>query len=101
MTAALAARSKGEVLRMLLRNRSCIALIPLAALVTISAASRPAHAQAVPDCSTLNLPHSIYGAGGSAVTADLKQVGIKLSGLSSPITVLYADAGGACTRFAD
>jgi hypothetical protein len=101
MAAVLAARSKGEVPRMFLRRRSCFAVMPLAALVAIGAASRRANAQAVPDCSTLNLAHPIYGAGGSAVTADLKQVGIKLSGLSSPVTVLYADAGGACTRFAD
>jgi hypothetical protein len=79
----------------------CSAAAALAAIAALSTASRQAPAQTAVECSTLNLPHPIYGAGGSAVTADLKKVGTKLSALSSPITIFYADSGGACARFAD
>lgn len=45
-----------------------------------------------------DLPNPIYGAGGSAVTATLKQVAIALAGLPDPITVFYHDPG-ACIGF--
>jgi hypothetical protein len=52
--------------------------------------------QTVPQCSTLNLPHPVWGAGGSAITADLALVAAKLAGLQNPITILYSDPS-ACT----
>jgi hypothetical protein len=55
-------------------------------------------AQQKPLCSSLNLPHPIYGAGGSAITNDLKGVGAALSTLSSPVTLLFSDPS-ACTGF--
>lgn len=57
-----------------------------------------ARAQTVPDCSTLNLSRPIYGAGGSAVTADLQKVAAALAALSDPITILYSDPA-ACPGF--
>ena len=45
-----------------------------------------------------DLPNPIYGAGGSAVTATLRQVASALAGLSEPITVFYHDPG-ACIGF--
>jgi hypothetical protein len=55
-------------------------------------------AQTKPQCSSLNLPHPIYGAGGSAITADLKGVAAALSKLSNPVTLLFSDPS-ACTGF--
>lgn len=54
--------------------------------------------QQVPACASLNLPHPVWGAGGSAVTADLGLVATALSGLDDPITILYSDPS-ACTGF--
>jgi len=69
-----------------------------AALASGFLAAPPAFAQTKPQCSSLNLPHPIYGAGGSAITSDLKGVGAALSQLSSPITLLYSDPS-ACAGF--
>jgi hypothetical protein len=52
----------------------------------------------VPNCADLNLPHPIYGVGGSAVVADIQQVATALAKLSSPITLLYSSQS-ACTGF--
>ncbi|HEX4335623.1 MAG TPA: hypothetical protein VH062_06885 [Polyangiaceae bacterium] len=78
------------------RNRSravATALVGAAAL-----AAPLAHAQQKPLCSSLNLPHPIFGAGGSAITNDLKGVGAALSTLASPVTLLFSDPS-ACTGF--
>jgi len=72
-------------------------VLPVIALPIVATATH-AKAQTVPDCSSLNLPHPIYGSGGSAVTADLQKVATALSGLSSPITILYSDPS-ACPGF--
>jgi hypothetical protein len=59
----------------------------------------PALAQTATDyCDALNLPHPVYGAGGSAITADLALVATALSKLPEPITVFFADPS-ACTGF--
>ena len=57
-----------------------------------------AAASAADQCSSLNLPHPIYGAGGSAITADLKGVAAALSKLANPVTILFSDPS-ACTGF--
>jgi hypothetical protein len=49
------------------------------------------------DCSAL--PSPIYGAGGSAQVPLLKQLGTQLSKLSSPVTIVYQSAGGACVGY--
>jgi len=64
-----------------------------AAFATVVAAS---HAQADP-CPT-NLPNIIYGSGGSAVTATMRQVSVALRALPDPITVLWHDPG-ACIGY--
>jgi len=45
-------------------------------------------------CPTVD--HAIYGSGGSAITADLKLIAIEFAKLAEPITIFYADIGGAC-----
>jgi hypothetical protein len=81
---------------MLSRNRCRTALSYLGAIAAIGTTVSPALAD---DCSALNLPHPIYGSGGSAVTADFAKVAKVLGNLSSPITILYNDALGACGGF--
>jgi hypothetical protein len=49
------------------------------------------------ECPT-NLPNVIYGSGGSAITATMRQVAAALRSLPDPITVLWHDPG-ACTGF--
>ncbi len=49
------------------------------------------------ECPT-NLPNVIYGSGGSAVTATMRQVAAALRALPDPITVLWHDPG-ACIGF--
>src|SRR5687768_15853528 len=49
------------------------------------------------ECPT-DRPNSIYGSGGSAVTATMKAVAIQLAGLDDPISVFYSDPG-ACAGF--
>ncbi|HET9958169.1 MAG TPA: hypothetical protein VFQ61_26920 [Polyangiaceae bacterium] len=49
-------------------------------------------------CSELNLPNPIYGAGGSAITAELAKVAEELAKFEPPITILWADPG-ACTGY--
>lgn len=57
-----------------------------------------AQASAADQCDSLNLPHPVYGAGGSAITNDLKGVAAALSKLANPVTILYSDPS-ACTGF--
>ncbi|HEX6275677.1 MAG TPA: hypothetical protein VFZ53_21700, partial [Polyangiaceae bacterium] len=64
-----------------------------AAVATIAAASN-AHADPCPT----DLPNIIYGSGGSAVTATMRQVAAALRALPDPITVLWHDPG-ACIGF--
>lgn len=52
---------------------------------------------AAQECPT-DRPNSIYGTGGSAITATMKAVAIQLAGLDDPISVFYSDPG-ACTGF--
>jgi hypothetical protein len=59
----------------------------------------PARAQTVPTCKSLNLPHPIYGAGGSAIEPDIGGVATALGNLSSnPVNILFSDSGGACPQ---
>ncbi|HVW26490.1 MAG TPA: hypothetical protein VHC69_14075 [Polyangiaceae bacterium] len=81
---------------MYLRSRPFVWGASLAAGLTASLFGAPA--SAADQCSSLNLPHPIYGAGGSAITNDLKGVGAALSQLSDPITILFSDSS-ACTGF--
>jgi hypothetical protein len=66
--------------------------------VSLCAWGTSAAAQAVPECSTLDLPNPIFGAGGSAITATLKKVAAKLAGADDPVTILYSDPS-ACTGY--
>ena len=62
----------------------------------LCALSVPSLASAA-ECPT-NLPNIIYGSGGSAVTATMRQVAAALRSLPEPITVLWHDPG-ACIGF--
>jgi hypothetical protein len=77
---------------------SRIATSGLAALCATALFGLTESAKAVP-CDELDLPNPIYGSGGSAITADLAGVATALAGLDDPITILYADQGGACTGY--
>jgi hypothetical protein len=63
-----------------------------AALIALGSASREALAG---DCTTL--PSPIYAIGASAPTPIFRNLGTALSKLSSPITFVYQNSGGACT----
>ena len=76
-------------------NRSTIRVLTALGVASLSVCKV---AQAAP-CSGLGLEHPVYGSGGSAITADLKGVATALAGLADPITILYADGGGACTGY--
>src|SRR5688572_3253777 len=52
---------------------------------------------AAQECPT-DRPNSIYGTGGSAITATMKAVATQLAGLDDPISVFWSDPG-ACTGF--
>jgi len=62
----------------------------------VCALTAPSLASAA-ECPT-NLPNIIYGSGGSAVTATMRQVAAALRSLPEPITVLWHDPG-ACIGF--
>jgi hypothetical protein len=83
---------------MFLRNRRHALRASLAAGFAASVSASVAFGQTKPQCSSLNLPHPIYGAGGSAITNDLKGVAAALSKLSNPVTLLFSDPS-ACTGF--
>src|SRR5262245_49192817 len=83
---------------MFLRNRRHALRASLAAGFAASLGASGALAQTKPQCSSLNLPHPIYGAGGSAITNDLKGVAAALSKLTNPVTILFSDPS-ACTGF--
>ena len=80
----------------MVRHPKTIRLVAAAAGSAVFAFSGLAVAAPCPD----DLPNPIYGAGGSAVTATMKQVAVALAGLDSPITVLYHDPG-ACIGFTE
>src|SRR6187399_1418965 len=69
----------------------------LAAILAGAAAWLVPFSASAEECPT-DLPNSIYGTGGSAITATLKQVAIQLAGLDDPISVFYSDPS-ACTGF--
>ncbi len=72
------------------RRRASVGLsAALVALVPSIAAAQ--------ECPT-DRPNSIYGSGGSAITATMKAVAIQLAGLDEPISVFWSDPG-ACTGF--
>ena len=83
---------------MLWRRKSRFACAAAAGAALSLSLSGAALAQTVPPCSTLDLPHPVWGAGGSAITADLAKVATELSKLSPPITILFSDPS-ACTGF--
>jgi hypothetical protein len=83
---------------MLWRRKSRIACAAATGSALALSLSGSALAQTVPQCSTLALPHPVWGAGGSAITADLAKVATELSKLQEPITILYSDPS-ACTGF--
>ncbi|HYP89597.1 MAG TPA: hypothetical protein VEQ59_15620, partial [Polyangiaceae bacterium] len=63
----------------------------------------PAVAHAVP-CDDINLPHKIYGSGGSAVTATLKKIALAIANdpdgtPADQTTIFYADPN-ACDGYA-
>jgi hypothetical protein len=73
--------------------------LPAAVAATTLLCGATARAQAtVEECTTLNLPHPVYGSGGSAITADLAKVATALAKLPEPITILFADPS-ACTGY--
>ncbi|HVR19929.1 MAG TPA: hypothetical protein VMS65_09535, partial [Polyangiaceae bacterium] len=74
--------------------RSAVQHARLGAVLALVFSSSIAHAA---ECPT-NLPNIIYGSGGSAVTATMRQVAAALRALPDPITVLWHDPG-TCTGF--
>ncbi|HEX7669259.1 MAG TPA: hypothetical protein VF395_06750, partial [Polyangiaceae bacterium] len=72
----------------------------LAAGCAVLGAASPCFAQATEYCADLGLPNPLYGNGGSAITADLGKVAAALRSQTTPTTIFYSDAGGACTQFA-
>lgn len=84
------------------RKQARRTLASLAAGCAVLGGALTAAAQTKPTCDSLvsdgTLPNPIYGNGGSAVTADLGTVAVALSQLTTPINVLYSDAGGACAQ---
>jgi hypothetical protein len=75
--------------------RTAALLLPALAFAQLE--SMPEARAANPDCSSL--PSPIYGAGGSAQVPLLKQLGTQLSKLSSPVTIVYQSAAGACVGY--
>src|SRR6187399_3470901 len=69
----------------------------LAAILAGAAAWLVPFSASAEECPT-DLPNSIYGTGGSAITATMKAVATKLAGLDDPISVFYSDPS-ACTGF--
>jgi len=63
----------------------------------VTAAAGAARAQECTDIEA-TVPKPIFGAGGSAITATLRQVAAYLAGSSDPITVFWNDPG-ACTGY--
>src|SRR5450432_4467246 len=70
-------------------------LAAAAALACVAGTARAA------DCDTLTLPHHVYGAGGSAITATLQALAPLLETLPNPddqISIFYSDTD-ACTGY--
>ena len=76
-------RSRGTLRASVALGAALVALVPSFA--------------AAQECPT-DRPNSIYGTGGSAITATMKAVAIQLAGLDEPINVFWSDPG-ACTGF--
>jgi hypothetical protein len=70
------------------------------ALCALSVLAITEKARAATPCSSL--PGTIvYGAGGSAQTPLLTQVGTQLAKLSSPVSLVYSTSGSACAGYED
>src|SRR5450432_1159335 len=70
-------------------------LAAAAALACVAGTARAA------DCDTLTLPHHVYGAGGSAITATLQALAPvlqQLPNVADQITIFYSDTD-ACTGY--
>lgn len=87
-----AASSPDDTTHLLRRSRLRASIAMSAALVALVPSLAGAQ-----ECPT-DRPNSIYGTGGSAITATMKAVAIQLAGLDDPISVFWSDPG-ACTGF--
>jgi hypothetical protein len=79
------------------RRRAATGAFLLAALAFSQLEPLPEARAANPDCASL--PSPIYGAGGSSQVPLVKQIATQLSKLSTPVTVVYQSAGGACVGY--